>query len=198
MFVVAGLLSLGFYLTAGRHPALLIPSYVMFCIAGIVAVATYGLLDGGMIATFVLSLVGIPFLVTFLTNMKQNWWALIPAYVLFVVGVMVALIETNVLTDLLIPSYVNFAVAIPFFVVYLVNRKNWWALIPGGIMAAIASAFLIAESMIQYVVPVILIVIGIVLLFRPIGKGSQEKGEGSLTGPEADKAPEFTEKAQMG
>jgi hypothetical protein len=36
-----------------------------------------------------------------------------------------------------IGAFVLWAIGIPFIVVYLVNRKNWWALIPGGALIAI-------------------------------------------------------------
>jgi threonine/homoserine/homoserine lactone efflux protein len=64
-----------------------------------------------------------------------------------VVGVMVGLIGLGVLDDLLIPTYVMFAIAIPFFVVYARDTKQWWALIPGGIMVVIGLSFLVAEAM---------------------------------------------------
>jgi uncharacterized membrane protein HdeD (DUF308 family) len=63
-----------------------------------------------------------------------------------------------------------FAVAIPFFVVYLRNPKHWWALIPGGITAVIGLSFLIAEAVAQYVLPVVLIIAGAVILLRHLGR----------------------------
>jgi len=74
---------------------------------------------------------------------------------------MVVLLDMCVLVDMLIPAYIMFAIAIPFFVVFAGNSKNWWALIPGGIMAIIGFSFMIAESAVQYVTPVVLIVVGV-------------------------------------
>jgi uncharacterized membrane protein HdeD (DUF308 family) len=78
-----------------------------------------------------------------------------------------------VLDDLMVPAYVLFSIAIPFFVVYLRNSKNWWALIPGGILAVIALSFLIAEAAVEYVFGAVLILAGIVIVFRQFTK----KGE---------------------
>ena len=100
----------------------------------------------------------------------HNWGLLIPAYVLVMVGGMVGLIGLRILRDLLIPAYVMLAIAAPFFVVYFRNTKNWWALIPGGIMGVIAAGFLLASPAVRFIVPVILVLIGMWILIRQIVK----------------------------
>jgi hypothetical protein len=119
----------------------------------------------------VLSAVALPFLVVFLRN-RQHWWALIPAYTLFVVGLMVGLIGLGILDDLLIPAYVMFAIAIPFFVIFARNRQHWWALIPAGILTAIGISFLLAEDMFIVIGPVLLIIAGAFILFRALRPSS--------------------------
>jgi len=101
----------------------------------------------------------------YLSDRSQRW-TLIPAYVLLAVGLMVALITGGVLVDLLVPAYVMFAIAIPFFVVYVRNREQWWSLIPGGIMAVIGLSFLLAEGAFQYIAPAVVIVVGVGILAR--------------------------------
>jgi hypothetical protein len=103
---------------------------------------------------------------------------LIPAYVLFAVGLMVGLIGLGVLDDLLIPAYVMFAIAIPFFVVYARDTKQWWALIPAGIMTVIGLSFLIAEAAIQYVVPAALVIIGVWILVRQFTRKEPDQQQG--------------------
>jgi hypothetical protein len=61
-------------------------------------------------------------------------------------------------------------VALPFFVVYLGNTKQWWALIPGGITAVIGLSFLIVESVAQVIVPAVLILVGAGILLRQVGR----------------------------
>ena len=165
MLAVAGLVAFGVYLTDRSQWALLLPAYVMWAVAGLVALITLNVLRDDAIATYVLAAIALPFLVVFLRN-REQWWALIPAYVLLAVGVMVGLLGLGVLTDLLVPAYVMFAIAIPFFVVYARNPQQWWALIPGGILAVIGLSFLIAEAAVQYVAPAVLVIAGVWILVR--------------------------------
>jgi hypothetical protein len=165
VLAVAGLGAFGVYLMDRSERALLIPAYVLWVVALMVALITLNVLNDEFVATYVLAAIALPFLIVFLRNRAQ-WPMLIPAYVLVAVGVMVGLIGTGVLDELLIPAYVMFAIAIPFFWVYVRNPKQWWALIPGAVMAVIGLAFLIAESSVQYVAPVVLILVGVWILAR--------------------------------
>ena len=159
MLAAAGLGAFGIYLTDRSDWGLLIPAYVLWAIAGLVTLIELNILRDESIATYVLAAIALPFLVVFLRN-RDQWWALIPAYVLLAVGVMVGLLGLGMLTDLLVPAYVMFAIAIPFIAVYALTPKEWWALIPGGIMAIIGLAFLVAEAQIQYIAPVVLVLVG--------------------------------------
>ena len=165
LLIAAGFLAFGAYLTDRSEWALLIPAYVMWAIALLVALIELNVLRDESVATFVLAVIALPFLVAFLRDRAQ-WWLLIPAYALLAVGVMVGLIGAGVLDDLLVPAYVMFAIAIPFFVVYARDRKQWWFLIPGGIMAVIGLSFLLAEAAIEYVAAAALILVGVWLLVR--------------------------------
>ena len=136
-----------------------------------VALVTLGILRNHFIALYVLTAVALPFLVVFVRD-RRHWWALIPTYVLLCVGAMVVLIGQGVLSDLLIPAYVLFTVATPFFVVFAGNPKRWWSLIPGGITAIIGLSFLIAEAVAQYIVPAALIIAGAWILARQLGRGA--------------------------
>ena len=143
----------------------LIPAYVLLAIGAMLLLTEWNILPDAFIATFVLTAIALPFLVVFLRH-RANWWALIPAYVLLVVGIMVPLLDYNVLTELWIPAYIMFAIAIPFFVVYMWDPKEWWPLIPGGILAFIGSAFLLSTGAARYLTAVVLIVVGIIILTR--------------------------------
>lgn len=165
ILALAGLGVFGVYLTDRSDWVLLIPAYVLWVVALMVALITLKVLSDEFTATYVLAAIALPFLVVYLRDRAQ-WWALIPAYVLVAVGLMVALIGVGILNDLIIPAYVMFAIAIPFVVVYALNPKEWWPLIPGGIMAIIGLAFLVAEAQVQYVAPVVLVLVGIWILVR--------------------------------
>ena len=151
---------------------LLIISYAMLAVAGLVTLLTLGVLADPYVATYVLLAIALPFLLVFLFD-RTKWGLLIPAYVLLAVGVFVPLSELGFLDDNLTVTYILFAVAIPFFVVFIRNSKNWWALIPGGILAIIALSFLIAEASVEYIFAAALIVGGIIIVVRQFTKGEE-------------------------
>ncbi|MBK5107316.1 MAG: hypothetical protein JJE12_04270 [Anaerolineales bacterium] len=148
---------------------LLIVSYSMLAVAGLVTLLTLGVLEDTFVATYVLLAIALPFYFAFLSN-RERWGLLIPAYVLTAIAVMVPLIELDVLGDELIVTYVMLAIAIPFFVVYFLNTKKWWALIPGGILALIGLGFFIAEASVEYILAAGLIVAGIIIVVRQFTK----------------------------
>jgi hypothetical protein len=195
VFAVAGLGALGLYLSDRSDWAMLLATYIMWAIALLIALVTLNVLRDDAVAFYALSAVALPFLAVFLRDRAQ-WWAVIPAYILLAVAVMIWLIGRGVLGDLLIPSYVLFAVALPFFVVYARDRSQWWALIPGGIMAVIAVSFLIAEGAVQYIGALVPIAIGVVILVRvltrrrPVGEVSPPDLDApEAASPEVDKPP---------
>jgi hypothetical protein len=143
----------------------LIPSYVLLIIAAMIALIDTGVLQDAWVATFVLGGIGLPFLVVYLIN-RMNWWALIPAYTMFAVGLMVGLIDARILRDTIIPAYVFLSIAIPFFVVYARDTSQWWPLIPGGIMGLMGVIFLMAGEFFDYVVPILIIIAGAIILGR--------------------------------
>ncbi len=165
VLVLVALPFLAVYLLNRANWWALIPSWVLLSIAVMIFLLGQNLLRDGIVPLYVLSSIGLPFLVVFLVN-RDNWWALIPAYVLFSIGIMVALIDARVLDDLAIPAYVMFSIAIPFLAVYLVNRKNWWALIPGGITGVIGLGFFAGTDLAKYVIPVVLLIAGAFILYR--------------------------------
>jgi predicted membrane protein len=123
------------------------------------------------------------------TRDRKQWWALIPAYVLLAVGLMVTLLESGILSDLLVPAYVMFAVAIPFLVVYARNRQHWWALIPSGILIVIGIAFLIAEAALEFILPVVFIILGVGILVRVFTRKELPEAEPSIAEPEVEEPP---------
>jgi hypothetical protein len=226
ILTVAGFIAFAVYFTDRSDWGLLIPAYVMWAIAGLVALIELGILRDEFVATYALTVIALPFLVTFLRRRDQwwalipvcillavgvmvplielgilrdefvatyvltaialpflvtflrrrdQWWALIPAYVLLAIGVMIPLAEAEVFTDLLVTAYIMFVIAIPFFVVYVRDRKQWWALIPGGIMAVVGLSFLIAEAAVEYVAAAALILVGAWMLVRQFARAKRER-----------------------
>lgn len=144
---------------------LLIVVYSMLAVAGLVALLELGVLDDPFVATYVLLAIALPFYYAYFSN-REKWGYLIPAYVLTVIGVMVPLIELGVLNDSVIATYVLLSIALPFYVVYLRNSKNWWALIPAGILTVIGLGLLISEASVEYLFAGALILAGIIVVIR--------------------------------
>lgn len=188
---------LAVYLTGRERWWALIPAYVFGAVAVLLVLTTVSFL-GAWIPIYMMGAIALPFYYVYLRN-RENWWALIPAYV------MTAIAGLIFLEDVLSPGfgfgrfgrvdlagpYVMYAIALPFFVVFIRNTSNWWALIPAGIMATIGTGLLISEF--TYLLPAVLIVAGIYLLVRyglGAGQGPAEPPRTIPTsGPEADRAP---------
>jgi hypothetical protein len=97
--------------------------------------------------------VALWFLIGFMID-RRRWWLLILAY-----GLVIAAVETEINTILLpsilrgqsVPLLLAYSsgagmmimLALPFFVVYVVSKKSWWALIPAGAFTSIAAIILL-------------------------------------------------------
>jgi hypothetical protein len=167
VLAVGGLAALLVYLGEPSDWGLLVPAYVLWAIAALIGLVELNVLRGSFVATFVLAAIALPFVVAFLRN-RERWGVLIPAYVLLAIGVMVSLIEQGALHDELIAAYIMLIIALPFFAVYAGNRKQWWPLIPGGIMGVIGLSFILAEAAVEYVVPAALLIAGGWMIARQI------------------------------
>lgn len=169
VLTLIGVPFLAVYLRNREHWWALIPAFIMLAIALMLLLTTLNVLGDDLIAPFILYAIAVPFLVVYFTN-RDHWWALIPAYAMIVIGTMVGLIETGILSDLMIPAYINLAIAIPFFVVYFRNTDNWWALIPGGITGLVGLGFLFSEPVGKFLLPAVLILAGGWVLVRQFMK----------------------------
>jgi hypothetical protein len=91
---------------------------------------------GEWIGALFLFLIALSFLAVYLNN-RIRTWALIVAYVLVVLSIAPIMSTGGRDADYYGPIFL-FAVALPFFVVYLRSRENWWAIIPAGAITTIA------------------------------------------------------------
>ncbi len=89
---------------------------------------------------FGMFLFGVPaalFLLVFLSDRRQ-WWALIPGSILTGLTFLVFNGDNRFMGNDQAASVFLFSVAAPFLLIYVFDRKQWWALIPGGIVTVIA------------------------------------------------------------
>lgn len=141
-FGAAGLIFIVRYLVAGwRNWGWLFPVCLFAALSVVTWLAGNGIRDTWLAAP-IFSAIGIPFLAAFAVDFRRNWWALIPAFVLTVICLMVVFVED--FPGEIMGAAIMFAIAIPFAVVYFSNREKKWALIPAFTLAVIGSMNLLA------------------------------------------------------
>jgi hypothetical protein len=91
--------------------------------------------------------IAVPFAAVFVGD-RQKWWALIPAYVLLVVAGLIALTMLPI-SSLMLAAFALLAAALPFWLAFIVNRRNWWALIPAGVLTLFGVGMLVLLSLFQ-------------------------------------------------
>ena len=90
---------------------------------------------------------GLGFLSVFLTN-RENWWGLIPGIIFLAIGSIIFLSAVAPQASERIGGVIILGgIGLAFLIVYLVNRANWWALIPGGVMFTLVVVTLLEETM---------------------------------------------------
>ncbi len=101
---------------------------------------TFGVFKGGDLFWTVLSAIaGVLFLSVYFTN-HVHWWALIPGIIFLAIAATVGL-------NAFLPGFsaadlegtiILGGFALSFIFVYLAEQRNWWAIIPAGVMATLA------------------------------------------------------------
>jgi hypothetical protein len=139
----------------------LITAWVFFAIAVLLGVIFLNPRAGQVAGIVALLELGAPFAVTYFVN-RKHWWALIPAYAMLILGSLLALTTMDVPLELL-GSVALLAIALPFWVIYIADRQQWWALIPAGGIGAIGTVLLVYFSLAQSVGGVFFIVLNTAL-----------------------------------
>jgi hypothetical protein len=92
---------------------------------------------GEWVGSMFLFLLGLSFLVVYLNN-RTRTWALLVAYILGVLSIAPAMASGRGDTAAYFGSVFLFAIALPFFILYFREEKNWWAIIPAGVLTVLA------------------------------------------------------------
>jgi len=86
-----------------------------------------------------IGIVSLAFLFVFLSAPQTNWWAVIPGFVLLGVAGIVALDQLAPrVGEIWSGSIFLGGIALAFWVIYLFNPEQWWAVIPGGVLLTLA------------------------------------------------------------
>jgi hypothetical protein len=112
----------------------LFPALMSAALAGVLMMVDTEM-EGAAMGGLVMAAVAIPFWVAFLVSPKQNWWALIPGWVMSAITAVVFF--TDRVQGEWIGSIIMLAIAVPFYVVYFTNRSRWWALIPAWVTSVL-------------------------------------------------------------
>jgi hypothetical protein len=157
------------YLTDRRQWWALIPAMAFLGLAGTIFLDTYypEKLDLG--GALLLGFIGLGFIVIYVTN-REYWWAIIPAGVLFTLGVVT--ISDDFISDDSGGGIFLIGLAITFLLVALLAKPResfWWAYIPAFALFLLG-VFLIGplKSFFNYLWPIALILTGGILLLRNI------------------------------
>ena len=101
---------------------------------------TLGVIEGvlPLMWTLVFFASGVIFLYFFWIN-REQWWALIPGFTLVGLGGLLAISEygPSGLDELAATLFLG-SIGLSFLVIYFLNREQWWAIIPGGVLMSVA------------------------------------------------------------
>jgi hypothetical protein len=93
---------------------------------------------GNLIWGLLFALGGFVFLSVYLSN-REHWWSLIPGFVLLsIAGIIILGFFFPELERRLGGSLFLGGIGLAFWLVYLTERRNWWAVIPGGVLFTLA------------------------------------------------------------
>jgi hypothetical protein len=96
---------------------------------------------------------------------RSHWWAIIPGLTLLGIGEIIAVSAFLPQYEGILgaPVFMGF-ISLSFWIIYLTNRENWWAVIPGGVLLSIA-IFIGLESLFPGVEMVGVFFLGLGLTF---------------------------------
>jgi hypothetical protein len=167
LFLMGALAFLIVYLTNRSRTWALLVAYIFGVLSLAPMLAAFDDMAGyfGAILMFAIAL---PFFIVYFRSPENNWWAIIPAGALSVIGVIAAVAVTGLITDVTSGGYVNAflmaGLAATFAVLWLRHHKDWARIVTIilGILA-VASVFFFGYYEIFW--PVAFICGGIYLLY---------------------------------
>jgi len=114
--------------------------------------------------SFAFGLLGLIFLGTFITD-RQQWWSLIPGCILLGVALLIINGQNEVIPAQQAGALFLFSIGLPFLLIFLADRRMWWALIPGGVLTVIALITFLAGGQISGQTIAAIMLFGLAIVF---------------------------------
>jgi hypothetical protein len=110
---------------------------------------------------------GLAFLAVFLNRPGENWWAIIPSFTFLGLAFVVGEFLPRRLEDLGGAVFLGM-LGLSFWVIFLVRREHWWAIIPGGTLVSLAVGIIISTFTGSEVITGALLLLGLGLTFLAV------------------------------
>jgi len=102
---------------------------------------------GGAFWAAMFALGGAFFVALFASN-RLHWWALIPGFTLWGIAATIFVERyAPVVAEAFGGILVLLGISLGFLVIYLTDRRNWWSIIPGGVLLALVLALLLEDRL---------------------------------------------------
>jgi hypothetical protein len=94
---------------------------------------------GSLFGFLLFAAAGVGFMLFFLTR-REHWWAIIPGCVFLSLAALVGLDSVAPRLGALWGGFIFLGgISLAFWLIYLIQREHWWALIPGGVLLTLAT-----------------------------------------------------------
>lgn len=117
------------------------------------------------------------FFLSIVAQNRENWWALIPGTTMFSIALIIALDTfAPALEDSLSGTIMLGGIGLSFALIYLLDRAQWWAVIPFGVLSTLA-IFVLLENFFPGLDNPGIVFLGIGLTFALVALLSSPDGE---------------------
>jgi len=178
-----------------------IPGFTLWAMAAIVYLAGTGnsVVSDVILASLMFVGLGLAFLVIFIVNRRQNWWAWITS------GALLTMFATLYVSSIgasptLVGAVIFGGMAVVFALLYLLvplRQRLWWAPAQAGAMALAALiVFLFGQNQNNLLVqlwPVLLVIIGVFLIGRQFSRPAAAQPTAGVPTPAMPKPPSAAE-----
>ena len=170
IFGIAGLVFLSVYISNRQHWWALIPGFTLLGIGFTIAVSSLFPQLGGVVGgPVILGGIALSFFTVFLAN-RENWWALIPAGVMFTLAIVAGL--DQFISGGGVGGIFFLGLGLTFALIALLPTSQGrmrWAWIPAGVLIFMGMVvFAAAENIFGFLWPIALILVGVFFVFRAL------------------------------